>query len=311
MQNPTIKTKSTLLAAAYAVTLLTSVHSTFAQGSLTPPGGAPAPVMKSLAQVEPRTPISSVPYTISAPGSYYLTTNVSSVSNAITIAASGVTLDLSGFTIDSTAANSVIGGAAIFISGVISDISIYNGHIRGGVTNNGSGSFSGPGFAYGIVGGSCVNVLVSHVSVSACFHEGIYFGAANSVVEFCTVRTVGGTGITASIVKSCWANDCGSKGISGEQVSDSSGRQVGNPGYGIQAVTALNCYGSSNSGIGISSSTALNCYGSSSSGSALVATTANNCTGTRAGGTAIQATVANGCYALAGTNIIANKYNMP
>jgi hypothetical protein len=36
-----------------------------AQGSLTPPG-APAPTMKTLTQIEPRTPISSLPFTISA-----------------------------------------------------------------------------------------------------------------------------------------------------------------------------------------------------------------------------------------------------
>jgi hypothetical protein len=41
-----------------------------AQGSLTPPPGAPAPTMKTLDQIEARTPISSAPFTISAPGSY-------------------------------------------------------------------------------------------------------------------------------------------------------------------------------------------------------------------------------------------------
>lgn len=42
------------------------------QGSLTPPG-APAPTMRTLDQVEPRTPISALPYVISKSGSYYVT----------------------------------------------------------------------------------------------------------------------------------------------------------------------------------------------------------------------------------------------
>ena len=76
---------------AAPVLLLTTINSTsftaFAQGSLTPPG-SPAPTMKTLAQIEPRTSISSVPFTISVPGSYYLTANlVTTVSNAIVIAA--------------------------------------------------------------------------------------------------------------------------------------------------------------------------------------------------------------------------------
>ncbi|MCX7723348.1 MAG: right-handed parallel beta-helix repeat-containing protein [Verrucomicrobiae bacterium] len=70
----------------------------FGQGSLTPPG-APAPTMKTLAQVEPRTPVSALPCAITNAGSYYLTTNLIGVSGAsgITITASNVTLDLNGF----------------------------------------------------------------------------------------------------------------------------------------------------------------------------------------------------------------------
>ena len=68
------------------------------QGSLTPPG-APGGTMKNLAQVEPRTPISSLPYTIKVPGSYYLTGNLASTTNGIFIDASQVTLDLMGFTL--------------------------------------------------------------------------------------------------------------------------------------------------------------------------------------------------------------------
>ena len=68
------------------------------QGSLTPPG-APGETMKSLEQVEPRTPISSLPYTISSAGSYYVTGNLSSTTNGIVIKSSDVTVDLMGFTL--------------------------------------------------------------------------------------------------------------------------------------------------------------------------------------------------------------------
>jgi len=67
-------------------------------GSLTPPG-APAPTMKTLAEVEPRTPISSIPITISEFGSYYLTGNLTGLpgTNGITIISDSVTIDLNGF----------------------------------------------------------------------------------------------------------------------------------------------------------------------------------------------------------------------
>ena len=97
----TMKTKLVLFALVSAFSLQPSAL--LAQGSLTPPG-APAATMKTLAQIEPRTPISAAPFTISVPGSYYLTTNLTvTTGNAITIATNGVTLDLGGFTIASTA----------------------------------------------------------------------------------------------------------------------------------------------------------------------------------------------------------------
>lgn len=78
-----------------------------AQGSLTPPG-APGATMKTLDQVEPRKPISSAPITISSPGSYFLTTNLT---GRITIAADDVSLDLMGFSI-SPPSGSAIGLSA-------------------------------------------------------------------------------------------------------------------------------------------------------------------------------------------------------
>jgi hypothetical protein len=80
-----------------AATLAGWVH---AGGPLDPPG-APGVTMKSLSEVEPRTPISSLPYTISQPGSYYLTGNLSvNIAidvNGITVQADDVTIDLNGF----------------------------------------------------------------------------------------------------------------------------------------------------------------------------------------------------------------------
>jgi hypothetical protein len=146
--------------------------STFAQDGLTPPG-APAPTMKTLDQFESRTPISAAPFNISTSGSYYLTTNLTVNSGlAVNIAASGVTLDLNGFTIASTEPSAT--GFGILISGNPSDVAILHGHIRGAVTNNGSGTFSGPGFGYGIFGSTARSVQVSGVSVSGVFNCGIY-----------------------------------------------------------------------------------------------------------------------------------------
>ena len=61
----------------------------------------PGRQMKTLSQIEPRTPISSLPFTISQSGSYYLSTNLTGVSglHGIYIATGNVTLDLTGFTI--------------------------------------------------------------------------------------------------------------------------------------------------------------------------------------------------------------------
>jgi hypothetical protein len=256
--------------------------------------------MKSLAQIEPRTPISSVPFTIITPGSYYLTTNVTSTANlTINIAVSGVTLDLNGFTISSTVANAANGGTAILLTSGLSDITIFNGHIRSGVTNNSSGVFSGAGFSSGIFYSGLiepVNTRVSGVSFAGCLTNGIYLGTDDStLVEACTVRTMGSVGIKASIIKNCVALDCGSYGIYGDQVSDSRGDAIGS--YGLFALRAQNCFGSSKNSTGLNAAEiAIECRGSSTSGTGLSAYIANSCLGSSSSGTAQSITF---------------KYNMP
>ena len=53
---------------ALAMAVLGTIPKAGAQGPLTPPG-APAPTMKTLAQVEPRIAITNAPYTIKRPRS--------------------------------------------------------------------------------------------------------------------------------------------------------------------------------------------------------------------------------------------------
>ena len=301
MKTKIIKTKLLLTTIVSAFIILPSA---LGQGALTPPG-APAPTMKTLAQIEPRTAITNAAsaVTISQPGSYYLTGNLTvSSGNAITIATNGVTLDLNGFTIRSTTA-SAAGYAIVFSGSSPRDITILNGHIQGGVTNNGGGVYNGSGFDSGIYysNSAPVNVLVSKVSVSGCLTYGIYLNNGDAtVVEACTARTIGGYGIWASTVKGCGAADCGNTAIQGDQVSDCRGASVGS-GFGIYAInTAQNCYGTnSGSGYGIAASTAQNCSGySSGGGNGLYASTAQNCYGyCSGGGIAFGDTTAQNCYA--------------
>lgn len=99
-----------------------------AQGSLTPPG-IPAPTMKTLAQIEPRTPISSLPFSITAAGAYYLTANLSpgANQNGIVVAADNVVIDLCGFTLTGGGGGS---GEGISASGARTNIVVRNGTVR-------------------------------------------------------------------------------------------------------------------------------------------------------------------------------------
>ncbi|HEX4348964.1 MAG TPA: hypothetical protein VH251_01185, partial [Verrucomicrobiae bacterium] len=305
-------------------------HNAQAQGLLTPPAGVPGPTMKSLAQIEPRTAISTAPYTINAPGSYYLTTNLSvNVSNAITIAVGNVTLDLNGFTIASTTPSPV--GTAVLIANSQTNIAIFNGSIASGVSETG-GVYSGRGFDSGIEFalnlnsppnyGQPVNVRVSHVSVSGCLTYGIFLGGLSTLVEYCTVQTVGSYGLEAAKIQNSVAGDCGDTAIDSIEVSDCHGQSIGS-GAGINASIVENCYGSSTNGYGLSATTvqncegvsvnlggifaqqAVNCQGSSSASTydGIYAVNAQNCTGYNTTGTGIRATsTAINCYGQGNTD---------
>lgn len=109
--------------------------SLWGQGSLTPPPGPPAPVMKTLEQVEPRTLIRNdfdtlTPIVINTSGSYFLSEDVLAFhgQHGIEITASDVTLDLNGFKIQG---NTEVGSNdGIRIGPNANNVSIRNGTIK-------------------------------------------------------------------------------------------------------------------------------------------------------------------------------------
>ena len=131
------------------------------------------------------------------------------------------------------------------------------------------------------------------------------------VVDGCTVHTVGAFGILASVIRDSAAMECGSSAIYAAIVQNSSGESHSDTG--IFAYNAHNSFGRSSGGMGLDAySTAISCYGRSESGPyGLRSANAAFSVGHRPGGTAIYDTVATGCYAIAGTNVITHKYNMP
>jgi len=163
------------------------------------------------------------------------------------------------------------------------------------VTNQG-GTYSGSGFNNGITysGNAPANVRVAGVSVSGCLDSGIYLQNINSVVESCTVKSVGGYGIVASTITHCAALLCGITAISGITVSDC---HAGAYSHAIQAQTAHNCYGGSSVGIGINAQIADNCYGSSGSSAGLyIYGTASNCRGTSSSSVGVFSYLAISCH---------------
>jgi hypothetical protein len=165
-----------------AIVLLTAT-SALAQPMLFPPGPPTAPS----GRMGVRTQITTLPYVIATPGSYYLSTNLtqSVPGDGISISSDNVTLDLMGFTL---AGAGFAGSNAIGLApGAFSNITIRNGYVTAWGAD-------------GIALGGATRVTVENVVAVSNVGVGIAVGM-QSTVRDCTAALNGATGITL-------ASDC-------------------------------------------------------------------------------------------------------
>lgn len=208
MRNAKLTLATAMIVAACG--LMISTFSAFGQGSLTPPG-EPAPTMKTLGEVEPRTPITNAPCTITQSGSYYLTTNLTAGSgqDGITVNADDVTIDLNGFTLTGSGTNS---GHGIYQASSRRNLRVFNGKLVHWLGSSKRGIY-----AYG------KNSQVEHIQAATNYY-GIYGGSA-SIISGCSAYynlydgINGGVGSAISDCSASYNQNYGIRSASGSAIS--------------------------------------------------------------------------------------------
>jgi hypothetical protein len=172
-----------------------------AAGELSPPG-APQPTPGP----EPRTPIRSIPLTISQPGSYYFAADLTG-SEGLHIEANDVTIDFCGFTLRGTGPGSSVG---------IQTEAIQNLTLRDGTVRDWSGD--------GLYMTGAYDVTIDNLHVTGCGATGM--DLYNTVrIRDCVVDSNGGWGIQAgvgAVITGCTVRGNGSQagGQGGINVGD-------------------------------------------------------------------------------------------
>jgi pSer/pThr/pTyr-binding forkhead associated (FHA) protein len=208
------------IVAACGVLLVVQI-TCFAQGSLTPPG-APAPTMKTLSQVEPRTAITSIPFTITNSGSYYLGASLgNSPGSGIVIKTNDVVVDLNGFTLTGS-----FTGSGVFIYGGCTNVTVRNGTLR-----------NWPSFG--------IDAYTTGGSYELLFEDLAFIQNTNEAVI--SLRPVTARRCTA------YKNQGGGFDVIGGDFYECVARENGNIGMSIGSALGSfhNCYAVSNSNAGI------------------------------------------------------------
>lgn len=246
------------------------VKGSFASGGITTsvadnPGTAIPP--------SPAVPVAGPHYTISQPGSYYLTGSIQVASgHGIEITASNVTLDLKGFALISTAVTPASGNAINFAAWV-SNIEIRNGHISGGAFRTYTGpqswnaTFADAGWYSGIGDGFYTRVtglLLSNLTIERCKY-GVYLNGRGAGLDHITANSnaIGGIRALGGTIFKCTAHENGGIGIDAGGGSVTNCTVISNSGYGINAqegsVTSSNATSNGYVGINASDSSVTNC----------------------------------------------------
>jgi parallel beta-helix repeat protein len=269
--NPTRPTALLALFSLSAATVL-------AQGPLVPPG-PPGPTFKTLQQVEPRTPISSLPYLINQPGSYYVTTNLTGVAgqHGITISAEDVSLDLGGWEL-----RGLPGSLSGILMNPASKPHVHNGSLIGWGQDGINGTNGGGG-------------MIEDIRAFNNTRHGITFNSG-SHVRRCIAGGNGGVGIQTS--NGVEVDDCvaGNNGQHGIQVGTSSnvrrclsigngtaGGGSGITGGGLDGLNIIECNTDGNRGAGIATigrTMVLNCVARNNTNAGIAvgpASTVQNC----------------------------------
>lgn len=197
--------------------------------------------MKTLSQIEPRTPIGSLPYVIQSSGAYYLTANLTGAegANGISIQASNVSLDLNGFTLAGVPGSQI----GIHVASGQSNVQVRHGTISRWTT--------------GIEARAAGHCRFESLRIAENASQGLGAGAG-SLVDNCIAFSNGGIGISTEQNSTIKDSAAGSNSLHGFALGAGNriqnGRTYQNLGTGLVAgnhciISACLAFNNSASGI--------------------------------------------------------------